>query len=87
MKGSCKLASMAILATSLAAPTAGSAADAARHSVPAAGAISRDALDTRAVHLARAALEGQQVQELSREELVSLLVLMSLPQAPHPQHS
>jgi len=50
-------------------------------------AVNREDFDTRAAHLARAALEGQQADTLTREELVSLMVLMSLQQAPHRPHS
>jgi hypothetical protein len=86
MKGSGRLAVMAILAA-VAVPAIAAAQDAPapRHAIAAVN-VTRDAVDGRAVHLARAALEGQQVQEFSREELVSLLVLMSLPQSPR-QHS
>jgi hypothetical protein len=49
-------------------------------------AVSRDAFNARTARLTRAALEGQQADTLTREELVSILVLMSLQQAPsrHP---
>lgn len=49
-------------------------------------AVSREAFNARTARLARAALEGQQTDTLSREELLSILVLMSLQQAPgrHP---
>lgn len=49
-------------------------------------AVNREDFNLRAAHLARAALEGQQADTLTREELVSLMVLMSLQQAPrrHP---
>jgi hypothetical protein len=83
MKCPRQVAATAILAT-MVVPSLAIAQDApapARYTV-AAARLNRDQLDVRAVHLARAALEGQQVQELSREELVSLLVLMSLPPAP-----
>ena len=49
-------------------------------------AVSREAFNVRTARLARAALDGQQTDTLTREELVSILVLMSLQQTPsrHP---
>jgi hypothetical protein len=76
------LAAASFFAT-LAIPAASWAADAPPEirQVRVSGNVSREVLDVRAAHLARAALEGEQVDTLSREELVSLFVLMSLHQS------
>jgi hypothetical protein len=79
MRYSVKFTALAVLAA-MGTATAVFAGDAPRQfgQVQGSEAVAREAVDARAVQLARAALEGQQVEELTREELVSLLVLMSL---------